>query len=205
MASARPYQELEWNIIAPGPSLKSWKVGDSVNPFKPRGPVIAVNNACLSGLPFDFLCAVDSPGGFKHIHEYFDLKQRNNIVVICRSRQAEAWLNLGYRVWPHQAREQDLVNRCWPVGSRPPEGIRYTSYSITTALLRAAGAGATLINFYGVDMAGDRYSYGPDTRKRAPKNWASRWKSEIPVFENAVNALENAGVKIIRHKPGAIN
>jgi hypothetical protein len=189
-----------WSILAPGPSLVSWSTENKVNRFLPTGPVIAVNNAALSGLPHDFICAIDSPKGFSKLHQTVSSEDKLKMVVLCRNGTADAWRNMGYKVWPHAHLEKDFIAMHWPRNRHPPDA-RFGAYSVTTAMLRAVGAGAEALHIYGMDMDGVGYSYGEDYRKRNARQWNSRWVSERPIIIKCFQSVVDAGVDIYRIMP----
>jgi len=165
----------DWTIIAPGPSLKLLTKEE----FQPRGPVVAINNAILSGLPADFWALQDVPVRFEHTWVHLSLEERKNSPLIwCRDVNEARWRELGFRTWGHPDSEENF--RAEYVHSAAK--VCYTHLTLLTAIARAVALGARYISLYGVDMAGVGYSYGIDYINRIASHWPIRWIDEKKVF-----------------------
>jgi hypothetical protein len=151
-----------------------------------EGPVVAVNNAALADWPIDFWCCQDPPVNFQSVMlKLFDEKRisrLDDILVWCPSDQTDFWLPQ-FRVWPHSNINHKF---CEENLGEVPDDVRMTDLTITAAISRCIGLGATKIHLYGCDMSGKGYSVGRDACKRDKKAWEARWVKEREVFKKAV-------------------
>lgn len=180
---------MEWTIIAPGPSLKVLAREE----FNPKGPVVAINNAVMSGLPVDFWALQDAPNRFEHAWIHLSREERSKgPLVWCRDNHAPRWHELGFRTWAHPTREEDFKAEF----VHSPAKVDYTHLTLITAIARSVSLGARQLVLYGVDMAGAGYSHGADFIKRTATHWSTRWHDEKKVFALAREQWEKRGVQL---------
>lgn len=186
----------EWTILAPGPSLETWKEDEIIAP----GPVIGLNSGVLSPLHTDFWCMQDDARQFVHVAETFDLPKKQKVIIWCREEYTDFWRNLGYRVWPHPDEETEFREEFW----KNPIPVDYGSlscFTLSVAVIRAIAYGAKDINIYGCDMDGKGYSFNAvDMRQRNDEVWRRRWETELTLFDRLLKLVNSVGVKLIRHK-----
>lgn len=194
-----------WTVLANGHSLANVRVKD----IDTNGPVVAVNSAVLrcyfhatsklgspSALPIDFWCANDPPRKHEQVWAALTHEQRRLLPVLwCKEKTASVWEERHVRTWPGPETEQAF--RRWAL-----PGVRrrtnMMSLTITTAITRCIGHGATRIVLFGVDMAGRGYAHGYDSEDRAERAWDARWKHERNVFELAAQEWAERGVEVVR-------
>lgn len=184
-----------WTVLASGPSLALLRP----ETFVPEGPVVALNNAAHSDLPFDFWCCQDPPRKFEAVYERMSqLERRRFALVWCRDTQTKHWHERGFRTWPHPRDEAGFRAKYLP-GSRRVQTM--VGLTVTTAISRCIGQGAKKVVVYGVDMNGTAHGFGPDPDKRALVVWHQRWKTERVNWERAVREWTALGVEIERKQP----
>jgi len=177
-----------WTILAPGPSLPIQGTA--------KGPIAAINNAILAEWPVDFWFCKDQP--IQHVETMIRLVKEgrfdrfNSTLLCCPEDQVQFWEPLGMRIWPysninHVFCEQNL-------GKIPD--VRMLDITITSAISRCIGLGATTIDLYGCDMAGTGYAIGEDADSRSEEAWKDRWTYEQEIFQKALAVWEP--VEIIR-------
>lgn len=182
----------EWVILAPGPSLALVEPGD----LPPAAPVVAINNAGQSNLPWTFWCCQDNPRNFpdaiKHVTESGRI---NSCLVWCSHSHTDDWRALGFRTWPHAPNFTKFKEEHpWRVPKDLPIPMGLT---ITTAITRCIVLGAKVIWCYGVDMTGKSYSHGEDFQNRHDAAWGNRWRKERGTFTNFVDACRSADIQVI--------
>lgn len=187
-----------WTVLAPGRSLRRV----SAPQLKAEGPIIAVNNAALSGLPFDFWCALDVPRKFEQIWLKLPADQRREHAPLwCRPSTAVGWRELGFRCWTFAELEEDFRRENLPL-ARHERKTSMLNLTILATITRCIGLGATRIQCWGVDMEGSSHSHGRDPETgRSPAVWRERWSHETRVWDLANSEWRSAGTEVVRMMP----
>lgn len=171
----------EWTILAPGPSLADAQVSA-------QGPVVAINSAVHTNIPFDFWCAQDPP------HQFLpEIAVAGSPIVWCNERLESAWKDHGFRTWANKESEEDIRELI----DDPLPSVTYNDLTIAITLARVISYGATEINLYGCDMMGVGYAFGEPNRVRTEDNWKSRWVNERKQVGSMIDHWNEQGLEIV--------